>query len=169
MRESSIESCPVPQEQQPVNEYQQLKESWFFHWPTLETVAYSKKLAYIWLWGWILTSPIAAEGFAPAKKPILFILSGSLGTTILLSLVLLRLYLGWFYVGDRLKSDQVFYEESGWYDGQVWQKTSEVLTRDRLILSYQVEPILKRLKQTGLILAGFLGGNSILWFCLDRL
>jgi hypothetical protein len=30
MREVSVSTCPVPTEQQPVNEYQELKESWFF-------------------------------------------------------------------------------------------------------------------------------------------
>ena len=32
---------------------------------------------------------------------------------------MLRIYLGWSYVGDRLLSAAVEYEETGWYDGQV--------------------------------------------------
>ena len=29
-------------------------------------------------------------------------------------------------------------EETGWYDGQVWVKTPELLARDRLLASYRV-------------------------------
>lgn len=35
---------------------------------------------------------------------------------------------GWSYVGDRLLSAVVPYEESGWYDGQMWVKPPEVGT-----------------------------------------
>ncbi|MEB3174634.1 MAG: CGLD27 family protein, partial [Cyanobacteriota bacterium] len=38
--------------------------------------------------------------------------------------------------------------ESGWYDGQTWPKPPEVLVRDRLIVQYQVSPILRRLGVT---------------------
>ena len=40
----------------------------------------------------------------------------------------------------------VTYEESGWYDGQTWIKTNEVLIQDRLIGVYEVLPILKKLQ-----------------------
>jgi hypothetical protein len=40
----------------------------------------------------------------------------------------------------------VNYEESGWYDGQTWIKTNEILIQDRLVGSYEVLPVLKRLK-----------------------
>lgn len=33
---------------------------------------------------------------------------------------------GWSYVGDRLLSAVIPYEESGWYDGQMWVKPPEV-------------------------------------------
>jgi hypothetical protein len=48
------------------------------------------------------------------------------------------MYLGWAYVGNRLLSATVEYEETGWYDGQVWVKTPEVLARDRLLGSFSV-------------------------------
>jgi hypothetical protein len=40
----------------------------------------------------------------------------------------------------------ITYEESGWYDGQTWIKTNEVLIQDRLIGVYEVFPILKKLQ-----------------------
>ena len=59
---------------------------------------------------------------------------------------ILRLYLAWLYVYDRLMNATVTYEESGWYDGQTWIKTNEVLIQDRLIGVYEVLPILKKLQ-----------------------
>lgn len=70
-----------------------------------------------------------------------------------MGLLLLRLYLGWFYVRNRLTQETIVYEESGWYDGQIWTKSPEILARDRLIATYEIQPILKRLQQTGLVLA----------------
>ena len=40
----------------------------------------------------------------------------------------------------------VTYEESGWYDGQTWVKTNEVLIQDRLVGTYEVLPIIDRLR-----------------------
>ena len=40
------------------------------------------------------------------------------------------------------------YEESGWYDGQVWIKPPEILLQDRLIGTYEIYPGLKRLEKT---------------------
>jgi hypothetical protein len=166
MKDSSVASCPVPDEQQPLKEYEQLKESWFFRWATLEKSPYWRKFAWVWLWGWIIVGPIAATSFSPQKHPVLFALSGTLGACLLVALVLLRLYLGWYYIRDRLKSEKVFYEESGWYDGQIWQKPPEAIARDRLIVSYYIEPIMQRLQRTALILGIVVGSGSFLWLFL---
>jgi hypothetical protein len=40
------------------------------------------------------------------------------------------------------------YEESGWYDGQIWIKPPEVLIQDRLIGTYEIYPGLSRLHLT---------------------
>jgi hypothetical protein len=39
----------------------------------------------------------------------------------------------------------VAYEESGWYDGQIWVKTPEILIKDKLAGQYQVKPILNKI------------------------
>lgn len=162
MRKSSAPLCPVPSEQQPLNEYEQLHESWFFRWGTFDSKHYWRKLAWIWALGWLVAGPIAAASFTPQKEPLRFGLGGTIGAGILVALIVLRLYLGWKYVCDRLKGETVVYEESGWYDGQTWQKPQEVLLRDRLVASYQVEPILARLKITLLLLIMFAGSSSLI-------
>jgi hypothetical protein len=166
MRESSLEFCPVPTEQQPVNEYEELKESWFFRWGLLELMAYCKKLIWVAFFSLFLVAPIAAASFPPQKALFKFLLSNILGISIFTGLILLRLYLGWLYVCDRLQSDKVFYEESGWYDGQTWTKTSEILDRDRLIVTYQIQPIFVRIQKTALILGMIITSSSLFWLFL---
>lgn len=78
-------------------------------------------------------------------------------------LAVMRLYLGWSYVRDRLMRPTIFYEESGWYDGQTWTKPPELLTRDRLIVTYQIQPILQRLQRTSGFLALLLLADAIVW------
>jgi Protein of unknown function (DUF1230). len=61
----------------------------------------------------------------------------------------------------------IVYEESGWYDGQTWEKPPTVLFQEQLVSAYQVEPLLQRLRRSlaglGLLYAavGVLG-----WLCL---
>lgn len=143
----SVSICPVPSEQQPLNEYEELKSSAFFRTCTLDWRLYIKQLAVIWGLSWFVAGPVAAASFAPYKYTAQFVLCGALAASVGVLLALVRLYLGWSYVYNRLVSPTIFYEESGWYDGQTWAKPKEILTRDRLIVTYQVQPILQRLQK----------------------
>ena len=51
---------------------------------------------------------------AANPQPSEFLLSGALGAGFVVALAVLRIYLGWSYVGDRLLSAAVPYEETGW-------------------------------------------------------
>jgi len=163
MMESPVSDCPVPYEQQPLNEYEELKTSWPFSYCTLELQTYLTKIAWLWGLSWIVAGPVAAASFAPHKHPDKFILSGSLGASIGVTLALIRLYLGWSYIRQRLVSPTIFYEESGWYDGQTWTKPIALLTRERLIVSYQIQPILQRLSRTFAWLALLLVVGVVAW------
>jgi Conserved in the green lineage and diatoms 27 len=145
-------TCPVPEEQQPLNEYLELRQSFFFRWATLGIWQYLRVLAGIWLAWWIFSGPIAASSYAPQRNLVMFLLLGSLGATIGSLLPLLQLFLGWKYVSDRLQSSKIFYEESGWYDGQTWQKPEADLAKERLIVSYELQPLLHKIQWTGLSL-----------------
>jgi len=163
---SSAPVCPVPAEQQPLNEYQGLRESWFFRWATLELPSYIKPIAVLWLLSWVVAAPVSASSFPYAKYPLQFLLCAALGASLLPLLALLRLYLGWVYVRDRLLKENIFYEESGWYDGQIWTKPAEVLQRDRLIVTYEIQPLLARLKRTFGFLALLLSSVAAAWYLL---
>lgn len=159
---SSAPVCPVPTEQQPLQEYQALRDSWFFRWATLGLWAYLKPLVILWALGWALASPVAAVSFPVAKQPLYFILSTAAGASVIPILALVQLYLGWFYVRNRLADESVVYEESGWYDGQTWDKPAEVIQRDRLIVTYQIGPLLRRIQYTfATLLLSFIVGILI--------
>ncbi len=151
---NSSSFCPVPKEQQPINEYQELQSSWFFGWVKLEPSKYITKLLWVGAWSLIITAPLAAASFPIAKYPIQFGIWAIGGSLVFIALAAIRLYLGWIYVKNRLYEESIFYEESGWYDGQTWIKTPEILTRDRLLVSYEIQPILRRIKTTFFTLIG---------------
>ncbi|XP_021273545.1 uncharacterized protein LOC110408785 [Herrania umbratica] len=139
----------VPFEQRPVNEYSSLKDGPLYSWGELGPGPFFLRLGGLWLATFTaLGVPIAAASFNPSREPLRFVLAAGTGTLFLVSLIVLRIYLGWSYVGDRLLSAVIPYEETGWYDGQMWVKPPEVLARDRLLGSYKVKPVIKLLKQT---------------------
>ena len=164
MNKSATQFCPVPQEQQPTYEYQQLQESWFFRWATLEPVDYIKKLLWVGFATSMIAAPIAAVSFLPTEYPLKFLISTVDGMIFLTALVLSQLYFGWSHIKDRLYQDRISYEESGWYDGQVWIKPESMLTRDRLVVNYEVQPIINRIKKTFMFLLGIVIVGSIIWF-----
>lgn len=49
-----------------------------------------------------------------AMQPLEFLLSSGTGALAVVSVLVLRIYLGWSYVGNRLLSAAVDYEETGW-------------------------------------------------------
>ncbi|KAF8400986.1 hypothetical protein HHK36_014289 [Tetracentron sinense] len=146
---SEIE-CPVPIDQQPVNEYQSLRESFPFSWGSGDLVEYfSRLIATGASFALFVGLPVARFGVAnPESEPFKCFLGAISSGTFVVTLAVLRMYLGWAYVGNRLLSATVEYEETGWYDGQIWVKTAEVLARDRLLGSFLVKPVLSRLKYT---------------------
>jgi hypothetical protein len=158
--------CPVPPDQLPINEYQDLQESWFFHWATLPLAPYLKRIGYLWSGFWLVTGPVAASSFAPQDFPLRFGLMAAIGASALLGLVLTRLYLGWAYVHGRLLNPTVIYEETGWYDGGAWPKPVEELNKDQLIATYQVAPTLVRLRHSLMIVAGLAVGSGLVWLGL---
>jgi Conserved in the green lineage and diatoms 27 len=155
--------CPVPDEQQPVNEYEQLKISWLYRDCFFGGRKYFSTIAWVYSLSWLIAGPVAAASFPPHKHLLQFLLTAAAGACIGILLLVVRLYLGWSYISERLSSQTVFYEESGWYDGQVWDKPEEILARDRLIVSYEIRPILHRLQITFAALFGFLVVGTITW------
>ncbi|CAK0786661.1 hypothetical protein CVIRNUC_009875 [Coccomyxa viridis] len=157
----------VPVDQRPATQLKELRDSQLYSWATLERDAYLKRLGVLFTSSFcLLGGPIAYQTFDPFGQTAEFLLSGALGAGFVVSLAVIRIYLGWSYVGDRLLSAAVAYEETGWYDGQTFVKPPEVLTRDRLLGTYEVKPTLARLKTTLLGTGGSLLFSAFLLFGL---
>ena len=138
--------CPVPREQQPTNEFIELSKSTIFSWPKTKK---SLILVLIKFWiGAFLIFLVISSGSIYFEKSILKYILLSLFSSLAIPLLLsIRLYLGWNHVFKRLTSERVEYEESGWYDGQVWIKPLVLKEKESLIASIEVKPILKNLIQ----------------------
>lgn len=157
----------VPADQRPANELAALKEEALYSWAQLGPGDFTIRLGGLWLLFFVfLGAPIASASFEPTREPLRFALAGSAGALFAVAIIVLRLYLGWSYVGNRLLSAVVPYEETGWYDGQLWVKPPEVLARDRLLGAYQVTPVMNRLKQTLLGAAALLATATLSLFWL---
>ena len=153
-------NCPVPREQQPTNEFLELSKSDIFSWPKTK-----KSLIFVlfkfWAVAFVLFLIISSGSIYFKTSIIKYILLSFFSSLSIPLLISIRLYLGWNYVFKRLSSERVEYEESGWYDGQVWIKPLVLKEKESLIASIEVKPILKNLIQiftiiSVLVLSGIL-------------
>ena len=142
----SESKCPVPKDQQPTNEFIELSKSSIFSWPKTK-----KSLILVLIKFWIVSFIlflIISSGSLDFEKFILKYIILSFFTSLSIPILIsIRLYLGWNHVFKRLTSERVEYEESGWYDGQVWIKPISLKEKESLIASVEVKPILKNLIQ----------------------
>ena len=154
--------CPVPKDQQPTNEFIELSKSKIFSWPKSKK-SFSLVLLKFWLATFIIFIVISSGSAyfeTSTMRYILLSLFSSLSLPFLLSI---RLYLGWNHIFKRLNSEKVEYEESGWYDGQIWIKPVNLKEKESLIASLEVKPILKNIIQSLSIILIF-GLSGILLF-----
>ncbi len=138
--------CPVPKYQRPLTEYNDLKNSFTFSWTKEKSSSFGKTLTIFLILLIVFIYILSINNHVKGKNEVtsfLQIITSALG---IFNLWIVRLYLAWKYIYDRLMNATVSYEESGWYDGQIWVKTNEVLIQDRLVGTYEVLPVMDRLR-----------------------
>ncbi len=82
-----------------------------------------------------------------SKTTLLNLYLLALTASILFPILLLsRQWLSWIYIYKRLNSENIEYEESGWYDGQSWEKPIDWRAKDLLIAQHQIKPILNHIE-----------------------
>ena len=69
-----------------------------------------------------LCTLVASGSWTLRGDPPRLLAAGAVAALVLPLLLLVRQWLGWTYVMKRLLAESVDYEESGWYDGQTWEK-----------------------------------------------
>ena len=138
--------CPVPQNQRPINEFNSIRNSWIISWPFLERNIFYRKLMFSWLF----ITPVSltiSYGSDYLKNNIFELIFLSFTASLAFPiLILIRQWLSWVYIYKRLNSEKIEYEESGWYDGQTWEKPISWRAKDLLIAQHQIKPILNHLK-----------------------
>ena len=139
-------NCPVPREQQPTNEFIELSKSIIYSWPKTKK-SLILVLIKFWVGTFILFLVISSGSIYFKTSLIKYILLSFFSSLSIPLLISIKLYLGWNHVFKRLISERVEYEESGWYDGQVWIKPLVLKEKESLIALIEVKPILKNLNQ----------------------
>ena len=144
----------------------ELSKSNIFSWPKTKK---SLILVLIKFWvGSFFLFLIISSGSVYFKTSLLrYILLSFFSSLSIPLLILIRLYLGWNHIFKRLTSERVEYEESGWYDGQVWIKPLVLKEKESLIASMEVKPILKNIIQISSIIS-VLALSGILLFQLNN-
>ena len=152
--------CPVPKEQQPTNEFLELSNSRIFALAKSND-KFSIILISTWLVAFLIFLVISSGSSYFHTYLLRYIFLSFFGSLSVPLLITIRLFLGWTHIYKRLTSEIIEYEESGWYDGQIWNKPIELKEKESLIASIEVKPILKNLTQVtsviiSLILIGIL-------------
>ena len=139
-------NCPVPKDQQPTNEFIELSKSKIFAWPKSKK-SFSLILLKFWIGTFLIFIVISSGSVYFETSTLRYVLLSFFSSLALPFLFSIRLYLGWNHIFKRLTSEKVEYEESGWYDGQIWIKPVKLKEKEALIASLEVKPILKNLIQ----------------------
>jgi len=104
-------------------------------------------LIKFWVGAFVLFLVISSGSVYFKTSTLRYILLSFFSSLSIPLLISIRLYLGWNHIFNRLISEKVEYEESGWYDGQVWEKPIILREKEILIASIEVKPILRNLIQ----------------------
>ncbi len=108
------------------------------------------------MFSWLLVTPVSltiSYGSDYLKNNIFELISISLTASLAFPILLLiRQWLSWVYIYKRLNSENIEYEESGWYDGQTWEKPIDWRAKDLLIAQHQIKPVLNHLEVIIIIL-----------------
>lgn len=147
----------VPEGQRPVNEFTDLMRAPLFGWASEERgtngLLFRLVATYVVTFA-AVCYPISGATFTQEGFELQKLAASNVGALMLIMLLLLRLYSGWGYVGSRLNSKVVEYEETGWYDGSSEEKSDIVRQRDQFLYQSSVKPVIDRLKLVSLVTSG---------------
>jgi hypothetical protein len=157
MPETSFGAEAVPEGQRPVNEYLDLLRQPLFGWASEESgnkgLMIRLLAVYAVVFG-VVCYPISGATFTQEGYLLQKIAASNVGALLLMLLLMVRLYSGWGYIGARLRSKTIEFEETGWYDGDVEEKTEEEKKRDQFLYQSNVKPVEDRLKSFTLVIGG---------------
>ena len=114
------DACPVPRDQRPASQYEELRDGALTSWPGLGVGPYVRRVLALFTFFYVVIAyPIACGSYDPNTQFVEACVSACVGASGATAAMTLSAYNGWSYVRDRLLSATVEYEETGWYDGPV--------------------------------------------------
>jgi len=164
--ETSFGADAVPEGQRPVNEYLDVIRAPLFGWASEETgdEGLLKRLGILYLVAFgTICYPIAGATFTQDGYELQKLAAANVGALGLVLALIIRLYSGWSYVGTRLQSSVIEFEETGWYDGDIEKKTKKEKMRDQLLYEDNVKPVVDRITQFGLYCGGMTAASVLLF------
>ena len=81
-------SCPVPPEQRPLEEFQQLSQSWFFSWPAGDQPSLSRSLLVSWIMMLPICVVVASGSWTLRGDPPRLVAAGAVAALVLPLLLL---------------------------------------------------------------------------------
>ena len=137
--------CPIPEEQKPINAYIEGKKNIFLNWTTCSLKQYIFKIlsAYLIVFPFFLLCFLQLTPFSFLEIVNIFFLSSLF--------FFISMLIRWSSIHKRLMESRVFYEETSWFDGQVWEKPFFLMKNDKLLTSQKIQPIIRRIWATILI------------------
>ena len=159
--ETSFGSEAVPEAQRPVNEYLDVTSQPLFGWAITSKGLLTRLLLFYAVIFGLVCYPISGATFTQEGYDLQKLAAANVGAVAVIFCLLIRLYTGWGYIGDRLNSKVVEYEETGWYDGDFVKKSAAELKRDRMLYQSNVKPVVDRLKVFTASSAGLLRASVV--------
>jgi hypothetical protein len=59
----------------------------------------------------------------------------------------------WIDISQNFQKSRLLYEESSWFDTQIWEKEYFLIKKDRLINTQKLKPVIRRIFRTLLLLS----------------
>lgn len=136
-------NCSLPEDHKPIQEYIEAKENPFFR-----IVFYSSKKYFrtFLTFGSILFFSFFFFLFFTIKTTFSnYFFNSFYFTIVTYCIFLISLVLRWNEINNHFSQSHLFYEESSWFDTQIWEKPFFLLKSDKLVSFQKIRPILQRL------------------------
>jgi hypothetical protein len=141
----------VPLDFRPSNEYINLINQPTFNWATTENggdVGLLLRLLVTYIAFFVIVCyPISGATYINDGYIVQKLTASNVGAISVIFILVLRLYSGWGYIGSRLQSKVIEYEVTGWYDGEVEEKSDTEKARDLFLYRSNVAPVEERLRK----------------------
>jgi hypothetical protein len=143
--------CPIPEEQKPINEYIQKRhinsKTARTKWERFVLKKKNKTghhIAFLRLRPSRESSKYLNRGLESLSFFFFFYKFCSLALLQLeSSLLSISWNSRWKQIQSRFNNPRLLYEETTWYDGQIWEKVFSIIKNDRLLSTQKIQPILE--------------------------